>query len=61
MSKKVTKRISMVLLAIMFLLFMGGCVVVLNNNMGHHIQVKKQHSIDDMKIDKDYDAELKRR
>ncbi len=50
----------MLILAIMLMLFMSGCVVIFNSNFGHHIQANKQHSIEDMEISKDYDAELKR-
>ena len=61
MTKRTTRRVSIAILTIMFLLFMSGCVVVLNNNFGYDIHTNKHNSIDHMGIDKDYSASLKRK
>ncbi len=61
MTKRTTRRVSITILVVMLLLFMSGCVVVLNNNFGHNIHTNKHNSIDDMGINKDYSASLKRK
>ncbi len=35
-----------------------GCVVVVNNNMGHHIKVEKKHDLHGAGIAKDYTADI---
>jgi len=58
MSRKTTRRFSVFILIFLILFFFTGCVIILNNNFGHHIQANKQHKIEDMEIEKAYEGTL---
>ena len=58
MSRKVTRRFSVLILSFLMLFFFTGCVIVLNNNFGHHIVVDKTNKADHTNIEKAYEGTL---
>ncbi len=52
------KLFGKLILALMFTLYLTGCIVTINNNWGSDIHTKKV--ADDIGIDQEYEAEIQR-
>ena len=55
------KRLGVVALLFMALFWLTACVVVVNNNMGHHIKVERKHDLQGARVAKDYTADITNR
>ncbi len=56
------KRYTVMVLWFMAILWgLTGCVVVVNNNMGHHIKVERKHDLQGARVAKDYTADITNR
>ena len=53
MNKQIRKYGSILILILITNIFLIGCMVTINNNMGHHINTKKE--VADVEVGQEYD------
>ncbi len=53
------KLFSKLILALLFVLYLTGCIVTVNNNWGSDIHVAK--TIDDIGVEQEYETDIKNR